>query len=176
MPTPLPSSCAALLLRLPVRTLPVSVPVIGFEGARGAAGDAVRRHARDITALGQPDHIGRAHLHGQCPQGRMDGVDRAAGAQHGRAQLVHGRIGRVADDDRLNVADAVQVAHPACFRSARLDQTRGQIACDLGLWGERLGLGVRDAGLRQAQDQRQRDQKPRQDGSSPAFVGRNAES
>ena len=148
----------------------------GFESARGTASDSVRRYARDVTALGQRENVGRAHLHGQRTQGRMNGVDRAAGAQHGRAQLGHCRIGRVADDDRLDVADAVQVPHPARFRRARFTETGGQIACDLGLRRERLGLGVRDAGLRQAQDQGQRDQEPRQDGSKPAFVGQNDES
>ena len=147
----------------------------GFEGARGTAGDPVRRHARDITALGQPDDMGRGHLHGQRSQGRMDGVDRAAGAQHRRAQLRHRGIGRVADDDHLDVANAVQVAHPARLRLARLDQTRGEIACDLRLRRKHLRLGVRAVELRQPEKQGQRDDEPRQDGSRPASVDRNDE-
>ena len=144
-----------------------------FEGARRPAGDPVRRHARDITALGQPDDMGRAHLHGQRPQGRMDGVDRAAGAQHRRAQVRHRGIGRVADDDRLDVADSVQVAHPARLRLACLAEAGRQIACDLRLRRKRLRLGVRTVESRHPDKQGQRDDEPRQNASRPAFVGRN---
>ena len=146
-----------------------------FEGARRPARDAVRRHARDVTALGQGVNVGRSHLHGQRTKGRMDGVDHAAGSQHGRAQLRHGGIGRVADDDRLDMADAVEVAHPARLGLARLGQTVGQVACDLGLRRQRRGLRVCDVDLRQAEDQDQREEEPSQGGSTPAFDGRNDE-
>jgi hypothetical protein len=40
------------------------------------------------------------------------------------------------------VADAVQVAHPARFRLAGVGEAGGQIASDLGLRRDCLGLGV----------------------------------
>jgi hypothetical protein len=147
----------------------------GFEGARGTAGDAIRRHAGDVRRCASARTVGRAHLHGQGTQGRMDRMDRAAGAQHGRAKLRHGGIGRIADDDRLDVADTVQVAHPARFGLAGVGQAGDQIACDLRLRWQGRGLRMRHAGLRQDDDEGQRREQRRQDASTPALAGRNDE-
>jgi hypothetical protein len=64
--------------------------------------------------------------------------------QHRGAQLGHRRIARVADDDRLHLADAVQVAHPVRVRLAGVGEGGREVAGDLGLRRRDLCLPRRE--------------------------------
>ena len=73
-------AAAELLLMLPVRTLLGQRSGDRFERARGAASDAVRRHARHVAALGEREHIGRrapARSARARPDGRRGSIRRS---------------------------------------------------------------------------------------------------
>ena len=175
MPMPLPSSCAALLLRLPVRTLPVRAPVIASSVL------AVRRVTRfgDTLATSRRWASATTSAEGTCTvSARKAGwtawIAPPVRSTAVRNSVIAGSVELLTMID-LDVANPVQVAHPARLRLARLDQTRGEIACDLRLRRKHLRLGVRAVELRQPEKQGQRDDEPREDGSRPASVDRNDE-
>ncbi len=116
-----------------------------FECAGGALGRAVRRHAKDVGARRERRHEGRGHRRAEHLQPREAHVHATAGRLDGVTDGQQLGIGRVAGDEHLDVANAVDVLRPLVRGRRRRIEGGLQVLGDLLRFEERI-LGVRVAG------------------------------
>ena len=108
--------------------------------AGGAARFAVGHHARHVAALRQCVHGARRHYGRQPADARMPHLHRPADARDESAQVGQFGIGRIGDDDDLDMAHAADVAHMAALGRDRRIERAAQVLRDLLVFG--LGVGA----------------------------------